>query len=106
MGLFDLLLGSSDGDDADGHGFLAPFFRPGQSNQIRPSVAGFSWRPQMPSPAPMSASSQSGNQAPPSYYSRLSEGQGFAVGPAIDAAKESRLPGLENGPADAFRHMV
>jgi hypothetical protein len=98
-----LLLGS--GDAKDGDGFLSPFFGSGQSNRFQPSVGCF-WRPQTASPAPASASPQSGIQAVPTYYSRIGENQGFAVRPALDAAKESRLPGLENGPADAFRHMV
>ena len=105
MGLLDLLLGSSEDDATDGNGFLAPFFGSGQSDRFPPSV-GFFWRPQTVSPAPVSSSPQSGIQAGPTYYSRNSENQGFAVGPTLEAAEESRLPGLENGPADAFRHMV
>jgi hypothetical protein len=105
MGLLDLLFGSSGDDATDGDGFLSPLFGSGQSNRFQPS-AGFFWRPQTALPAPASPSAQSGIQAVPTYYSRIGENQGFAVGPAYEAAKESQLPGRENGPADAFRHMV
>jgi hypothetical protein len=42
---------------------------------------------------------------PESWYTRVKK-YGFAADPARHAATESGLPGIEDGPADAFRHMV
>jgi len=46
-------------------------------------------------------------QYDPNYHTgRTSQEQGYATAPAFDAVRESWLPGIENGPADAFRHLV
>src|SRR4051812_40457299 len=105
MGQLDLLLGPSEEDGLEGNGFLSPFFGPRQGNRIRqqelPPSVGFLFRPRTISPLPVSPPPQAGTQASPPYYARFTEEQGFATDPAYHAATESRLPGLEDGPADA-----
>lgn len=48
--------------------------------------------------------------SPPAKYPHKTENylrdQAFAVTPALHAAQESELPGIVNGPGDAFRHIL
>jgi hypothetical protein len=54
---------------------------------------------------PLTGSSMLSNQYLRELKRRI-EDQRFAVGPALSAAQESGLPGVVNGPGDAFRHIV
>jgi hypothetical protein len=50
-----------------------------------------------------------GNSPPAQYPHKVKnyiENQGFAVAPALRAAQESELPGIVNGPGDAFRYIL
>ncbi len=50
-----------------------------------------------------------GSLPPASYPNKTGnyiENQWFAVGPGKRAAQESELPGIVNGPGDAFRHIL
>src|SRR5215469_4340531 len=114
MGLLDLLFGSSGDDRADGNGFLAPLFGPssGPARDLPRAVGRFPLRPWTASPLPVQQPQPVETQTPHPYWTperdlqRLSEENGFVKGPAINAAFESGLPGLEDGSAGAFRHMV
>lgn len=105
MGLFDLLLGSSQDDRPKG--FLSPFSGAQWNDRFRGQNSPHAFVG-IPLQAPVLPK-------PPAYtdprgrardWSEELEGKDFAKDPALYAAIDSRLPGLEDGPADAFRHMV
>ena len=109
MGLLDLLFGSSGDDATAGNGFLAPLFGPSNSPPPRDlprAVSRFPLHPWTVSPLPVQSPQPVQTRTPNSYWARISEENGFAKGPASNAALESELPGIEDGPADAFGHMV
>src|SRR6476660_4262547 len=55
-------------------------------------------------PTPAGQEEYSGTPLLDSY--RYDRDQGFVRSPALRAAQESGLPGLGDGPADAFRHVL
>jgi hypothetical protein len=104
MGLFDLLLGSSRDDNIEG--FLSPFFGAQRTDRFRgqDSPHAFGGIPLRP-PVLAKPAYTDPRGTPRSWFGEV-EGKDFARDPAIYAAIESGLPGREDGPADAFRHMV
>jgi hypothetical protein len=105
MGLFDLLFGSSQDDRLEG--FLSPFFGAQRTDQFRGqnSPHAFGGIP-LQAPVLPKQPAYTDPRGRPRYWPEEVEGKDFAADPALYAAIDSELPGLEDAPADAFRHMV
>lgn len=105
MGLFDLLFGSSGDDGIEG--FLSPFFGAQRTDRFRGqnSPHAFGGIP-LQAPVLPKQPAYTDPRGRPRYWPEEVAGKDFAKDPALYAAIDSALPGLEDGPADAFRHMV
>ena len=104
MALLDLLFGSSGNDSIEG--FLSHFFgaQPNDGFQGQDSPLAFGGiplrAPVLPGPRYFDP------RGHPRSWLQEVEGKDFATDPAGYAAIGSGLPGLEDGPGDAFRHMA